>query len=81
MEKKKFVAEVKNQDGNIFEVEGWATTPQEFHKIVMMEHIDYITEEIQTVKTMIPSKNDKGQTVYTEGNVVYSLNIGFKGNT
>lgn len=64
MKKNKYTADVTSVDGNSFEIDGWAKDPQEFHKIIMMEYINYNTDEI----TMIRDEN---------GNQVYRIKEGF----
>jgi hypothetical protein len=44
---KKYTAHVTNDITNeAYEVDGWGKTPQEFHKAVLCEHIDYQKENI-----------------------------------
>ena len=56
----------ENNDTVSYEIDGWANSPQEFHKIVMFEHIKYPKEEILKIYNQ-----DK--------KVVFSLNKGFSG--
>lgn len=57
---KKYVAEVKDglSEDKVYEIEGYAQSPQEFHKIVLNEHINYKYDEILYVF------NNKGKRVF-----------------
>lgn len=59
MKPRKYIAHVKNTVSNDeFVVEGGAPTPQEFHKIVLNEHIDYQKDVIEKVT------NEKDKVVF-----------------
>lgn len=65
----KYEAFVRNAEtGNEYSVQGEARTPQEFHKTVLNEYIDYQKDEITHVKNM---KTDKK---------VFDIKKGFSGS-
>ena len=44
---KKYTAQITDDYKNVkYEIDGWGNTPQEFHKTVLCEHINYPKEEI-----------------------------------
>lgn len=65
---KKYTAQITSDYDNVdYEIEGWGQTPQDFHKIVLTEHISYPKEEILCIF------NDDGKKVFR-------LNKGFTGS-
>lgn len=64
---KKYTAQITEDRENVhYEIDGWGQSPQDFHKIVMVEHINYPKEEILFIF------NDGGKKVFR-------LNKGFTG--
>lgn len=65
---RKYTAQITNDYETIdYEIEGWGKTPQEFHKIVLLEHINYPKEEILYISN-------------ADGKKVFRLNKGFNGS-
>lgn len=65
---KKYTAQVTTDYTKVnYEIDGWGQSPQDFHKIVMTEHIDHPREEILCIF------NDSGKKVFR-------LNKGFSGS-
>lgn len=64
---KKYIAHITIDSQDVeYEIEGWGKTPQDFHKIVMFQHINYPTEDILYIT------NDDNKKVF-------KLNKGFCG--
>ena len=65
---KKYTAQITKDYENVaYEIDGWGQSPQDFHKIVMIEHIDHPREEILCI---FNNKDKK----------VFRLNKGFSGS-
>lgn len=60
MKKKKYTAQITegNNTKVSYEIDGWGSSPQEFHKTVLFEHIKYPQEEILAIY------NDAGKKVF-----------------
>ena len=65
---KKYTAQITDNMSTVkFEIEGYGKTPQEFHKTVLFEHINYPYEEILFIFN-------------GRGNRVFNLRSGFSGS-